>query len=77
MEKIFKGWNGHHRIIDGTNSDTLVVFKSSSESESTNSSETVESWEHGIVVNGQKVRLYTEIDPAKIPWGEHGISAVM
>ena len=37
----------------------------------------VETWEKGILVNGQKIRLYNELDPAKIPWGEHGISAVM
>lgn len=37
----------------------------------------VETWEHGIVVNGQKVRLYNETDPAKIPWGEHGTQAVL
>ena len=29
----------------------------------------VETWEHGVTVNGQKIRLYSETDPAKIPWG--------
>jgi len=38
---------------------------------------TVEPLENGIMVNGQKIRLYNEMDPAKIPWGEHGISTVM
>ncbi len=28
-------------------------------------------------MNGQKVRLFTETDPAKIPWGELGIATVM
>ena len=37
----------------------------------------VEQWEHGVIINGQKVRLYSELDPAKIPWGEHGVSTVM
>ena len=29
------------------------------------------------MINGQKIRLYTEKDPAKIPWGEHGVASVM
>lgn len=29
----------------------------------------VESYDDGVIVNGQKIRLYTEKDPAKIPWG--------
>jgi len=37
----------------------------------------VEQWEHGILINGQKIRLYSETDPTKIPWGEHGVSTVM
>lgn len=37
----------------------------------------VEKWEHGVMVNGQKIRLYSELDPSKIPWGEHGVQTVM
>ena len=37
----------------------------------------VEQDEHGVIVNGQKIRLYTEKDPAKIPWGEHDVHTVM
>jgi glyceraldehyde 3-phosphate dehydrogenase len=29
----------------------------------------VETWEKGIIVNGQKITLYKEMDPTKIPWG--------
>jgi glyceraldehyde 3-phosphate dehydrogenase len=29
----------------------------------------VELFEHGVLVNGQKIRLYSEKDPTKIPWG--------
>jgi glyceraldehyde 3-phosphate dehydrogenase len=36
----------------------------------------VELWEHGVVVNGRKIRLYTETDPTKIPWGEHNAATV-
>ena len=37
----------------------------------------VENWEHGVIVNGQKIRLYTETDPTKIPWGDHDVTSVM
>ncbi len=30
-----------------------------------------------MIINGQKIRLYSELDPAKIPWGEHGVSTVL
>jgi glyceraldehyde 3-phosphate dehydrogenase len=36
----------------------------------------VELWEHGVLINGQKIRLYSETDPAKIPWGEYGVATV-
>jgi glyceraldehyde 3-phosphate dehydrogenase len=36
----------------------------------------VEVWEHGVLINGQKIRLYSETDPTKIPWGEHGVATV-
>jgi glyceraldehyde 3-phosphate dehydrogenase len=38
---------------------------------------TVETWEKGIQVNGHKIQLYTETDPAKIPWGDHNVATVM
>lgn len=37
----------------------------------------VEKYDQGIMINGQKIRLYTEMDPSKIPWGEHGVHTVM
>ena len=36
----------------------------------------VELFEHGVIVNGQKVRLYSEKEPSRIPWGEHGVATV-
>lgn len=36
----------------------------------------VELWEHGVTIDGQKIRLYNETDPAKIPWGEHNVATV-
>jgi len=36
----------------------------------------VEDYEHGVLINGQRIRLYSETDPAKIPWGEHGVATV-
>ena len=36
----------------------------------------VELWEHGVLVNGQKIRLYSETDATKIPWGENGVATV-
>ena len=37
----------------------------------------VETWDHGIIIDGKKIRVYSELDPSKIPWGEHGVSTVM
>ena len=37
----------------------------------------VEQWEKGVIVNGQKISLYSETDPSKIPWGEHNVLSVM
>ena len=31
----------------------------------------------GVIVNGQKIKLFTEMDPAKIPWGDQNIKTVM
>ena len=37
----------------------------------------VETWDHGIMIDGKKIRLYSEKDPSNIPWGEHGVATVM
>jgi glyceraldehyde 3-phosphate dehydrogenase len=37
----------------------------------------VEKHDQGVIVNGKKIRLYSEMDPAKIPWGESGVTSVM
>jgi glyceraldehyde 3-phosphate dehydrogenase len=37
----------------------------------------VELWDHGVVIDGQKIRLYSETDPTKIPWGEQGVATVL
>lgn len=37
---------------------------------------TVEKYEQGIVVNGQKIRVFTQKDPSAIPWGEAGVNYV-
>ena len=36
----------------------------------------VEEWEHGVSVNGKKIRLFSEKDPANIPWAENGVVTV-
>jgi glyceraldehyde 3-phosphate dehydrogenase len=33
--------------------------------------------EHSLVVNGKEIEIYTEREPAKIPWGALGIETVM
>ena len=33
--------------------------------------------DENIVVNGQKVRVYEERDPRKLPWGDHGVDVVV
>lgn len=33
--------------------------------------------EEGIIVDGQKIRVYSEKDPSKLPWKEHNIHVVM
>lgn len=38
---------------------------------------TVEKAADGVLVNGQKIKLFTEMDPAKLKWGELNISTVM
>ena len=37
----------------------------------------VEKWEHGVIVDGHKIRLHSEKDPANIPWGDHNVTSVM
>ncbi|MCO5216284.1 MAG: type I glyceraldehyde-3-phosphate dehydrogenase, partial [Thermomicrobiales bacterium] len=37
----------------------------------------VSSDEEGIIVNGKKIRVFEERDPAKLPWGELGVDLVI
>lgn len=37
----------------------------------------VEADEKGIVVDGQKIAIFAELDPAKLPWKEHKIDVVI
>lgn len=37
----------------------------------------ISSTEHSLVVNGKEIEIYTEREPAKIPWGDLGIETVM
>lgn len=36
----------------------------------------VEKYDQGVIVNGRKIRLYSELDPSRIPWGESGVTTV-
>merc|ERR1712232_1228787 len=38
---------------------------------------TVESTEDGLVIDGNKVAVYAERDPASIPWGKHEVDVVV
>lgn len=38
---------------------------------------TIETYEQGLVVNGKKVRFFTERDPASIPWSEAGAEYIV
>lgn len=38
---------------------------------------TCEATEDSIIVNGKKIRIFAEKDPAQIPWDEYGIELVM
>ncbi len=38
---------------------------------------TVEVEEDGLVINGHKVKVFSESDPANLPWGELGIDVVL
>ncbi len=37
----------------------------------------VTSTENSIVVNGDEVKVYSQKDPAQIPWGSHGVDVVL
>ena len=37
----------------------------------------ISSTEHSLIVNGKEIEIYTEREPAKIPWGALGIETVM
>ena len=37
----------------------------------------LEKYEDGIVVNGEKIRVYSENDAADIPWGECGVEYII
>lgn len=36
----------------------------------------VEKYDQGIVVNGQKIRVFAEKDPSNIRWGDAGVQVV-
>ena len=38
---------------------------------------TVEAVEDGIIVNGKKIKIYAEREPAKLPWAELGVEVVL
>ncbi|MDC4163350.1 type I glyceraldehyde-3-phosphate dehydrogenase [Mycoplasma bradburyae] len=40
-------------------------------------SEEVTATENEIIVNGHKIRVYSEKDPAQIPWKDHGVDLVI
>lgn len=37
----------------------------------------VKAEENAIIVDGKKITVYAEKDPAKIPWGDHGVDIVI
>ncbi|RLB12215.1 MAG: type I glyceraldehyde-3-phosphate dehydrogenase [Deltaproteobacteria bacterium] len=37
----------------------------------------ISSTENSLIVNGKEIRIYTEREPAKIPWGEIGVDIAM
>lgn len=38
---------------------------------------TVEADQDGIIVNGKKIKIFAEREPAKLPWGELGVDVVL
>ncbi|CEN60684.1 hypothetical protein BJX68DRAFT_275997 [Aspergillus pseudodeflectus] len=38
---------------------------------------TIETYDQGLIVNGKKIRFYSERDPAAIPWGEAGAEYIV
>lgn len=37
---------------------------------------TIEATEHSLIVNGKEIKVYNEMDPHNIPWGELGVDYV-
>ncbi len=37
----------------------------------------VQIWKHGILVNGDKIRLYSDSNPVNIPWRDDGVNIVL
>ncbi len=37
----------------------------------------VKSTENSIIVNGEEIKIYTQKDPAQIPWGSHNVDVVI
>ena len=63
-------------INDLTNSKTLAhLFRYDSAQGRFNGEIAVE--ENDFIVNGQKINVYAEKDPANLPWGELGIDVVL
>ena len=63
-------------INDLTNSKTLAhLFRYDSAQGRFNGEIVVE--ENDFIVNGQKINVYAEKDPANLPWGELGIDVVL
>lgn len=38
---------------------------------------TVEAKENSLIVNGKEIKVYNEMDPKNIPWGENGVDYVL
>lgn len=38
---------------------------------------TVNTYDEGIEVNGKKIKILSEMDPAKLPWRDHGVDVVL
>ena len=63
-------------INDLTNSKTLAhLFRYDSAQGRFNGEIVVE--ENDFIVNGQKINVYAEKDPANLPWGELGVDVVL
>lgn len=63
-------------INDLTDADMLAhLFKYDSAHRRFNGN--IELTEDGFVVNGDKIKVFSEADPSKLPWGELGIDVVL